>query len=435
MALAGAWLAGKRGSMAPIEQAKLWALRVVLRKQGEEEDQFAWMSTQVKVVGGGHPTREAVRRFFQRVDQDEAWHPGKRGDVGRPQALTPHKRRVIAESAMALKKRRMEPSYTTVVAQCPRATRNPQTGAAFSRGTINSVLTTDCYDHDPGKPWRFRFASKRKPLTQTMQADRRQWACRLRKEVRAGKGAAWFARNVVWIDVCSKVIPGTPQKAFEQSLAGRSKRRRLISADARCDSLNLGGAATAEKQCSQGDTRVFFFVALTRGVLGVSVFTDVADVRVENGRCVAKCVERLPGMLERMLGVSAPKPRVLFSDRGPGFFHRRLGSITSDYDAACRRFGFTPWAGTDCTAGPRRQPSDIADVLLHETAISWLRHRLALSARKLTKPWTETPSMFAKRLQADVREVNDTCGVAKLCYEFPTRLHALVARRGDRLSR
>ena len=83
MALAGAWLTGKRGSMAPIEQAKLWALRVVLRKQGEEEDQFAWMSTQVKVVGGGHPTREAVRQFLQRVDQDEAWHPGKRGDVGR----------------------------------------------------------------------------------------------------------------------------------------------------------------------------------------------------------------------------------------------------------------------------------------------------------------------------------------------------------------
>ena len=89
MALAHAWLHGKRGSMAPIEQAKLWALRVVLRKQGEDEEQFAWMASQVQLVGGGHPGRNAVRMFFERVDADEAWHPGKRGDVGRPKAPPP----------------------------------------------------------------------------------------------------------------------------------------------------------------------------------------------------------------------------------------------------------------------------------------------------------------------------------------------------------
>jgi len=88
MALARAWRTGKRGSMAPIEQAKLWALRTILRKQGEDDDKYAWMVTQVRVVGGGHPCREAVRQFFQRVDQDDDWHPGKRGDVGRPRTLT-----------------------------------------------------------------------------------------------------------------------------------------------------------------------------------------------------------------------------------------------------------------------------------------------------------------------------------------------------------
>ena len=51
--------------MAPIEQAKLWALRTILRKQGEDDDKYAWMATQVRVVGGGHPGREAVRQFFQ----------------------------------------------------------------------------------------------------------------------------------------------------------------------------------------------------------------------------------------------------------------------------------------------------------------------------------------------------------------------------------
>ena len=58
-------------------------------------------------------------------------------------------------------------------------------------------------------------------------------------------------------------------------------------------------------------------------------------------------VDQLPIMLKRMLGDFAKKPHVEFSDRGPGFYHRRWGTITSDYDAACHRHGFTPWAGSN----------------------------------------------------------------------------------------
>ena len=39
MALAKAWLAAAEVRMPPIEQAKLWALREVLRKQGEQDNQ------------------------------------------------------------------------------------------------------------------------------------------------------------------------------------------------------------------------------------------------------------------------------------------------------------------------------------------------------------------------------------------------------------
>ena len=77
MALARAWRTGKRGSMAPIEQAKLWALRTIVRKQGEDDDKYAWMVTQVRVVGGGHPGREAVRLFFQLTPRT-------------PHTMTPH---------------------------------------------------------------------------------------------------------------------------------------------------------------------------------------------------------------------------------------------------------------------------------------------------------------------------------------------------------
>ena len=64
--------------MAPCEQAKLWGLRQALRKLGEADNQYEWMSQQVRVsssagaVGGDHPGRAAVLRFFSRVDKIEA---------------------------------------------------------------------------------------------------------------------------------------------------------------------------------------------------------------------------------------------------------------------------------------------------------------------------------------------------------------------------
>ena len=47
------WLHARVGQMPPSEQAKLWALRQVLEKQGEATDCYEWMSTQVHVVGEG----------------------------------------------------------------------------------------------------------------------------------------------------------------------------------------------------------------------------------------------------------------------------------------------------------------------------------------------------------------------------------------------
>ena len=101
-----AWRSGRVGFLPPVELAKLWALRVVLMKQGEKWDQYQWMGEQVTLVGGGHPSRDAVRRFFGRVDADPDWHPGKKTHVrGRPPVLTVDKRKRLAASAEALKKR------------------------------------------------------------------------------------------------------------------------------------------------------------------------------------------------------------------------------------------------------------------------------------------------------------------------------------------
>ena len=78
MALRTKWTEALRGRLPPKEQAKLWALREVLRKQGDDGQQYLWMASQVRVVGGGSPSREAVRRFFERVDEDlVGWYPGR----------------------------------------------------------------------------------------------------------------------------------------------------------------------------------------------------------------------------------------------------------------------------------------------------------------------------------------------------------------------
>ena len=103
MASLNAWLVASTGRLPPVEQAKLWALREVLRRRGEDVLQYAWMAGQVKLAGGGHLTHQAVKKFFDRVDTDNEWYPGKRWPgQGRPLQLTKHRSTIIARSAMSL---------------------------------------------------------------------------------------------------------------------------------------------------------------------------------------------------------------------------------------------------------------------------------------------------------------------------------------------
>ena len=197
-------------------------------------------------------------------------------------------------------------------------------------------------------------------------------------------------------------------------------------------SINMGGSVAADKQCGHGSTRVYFGAVLARGVLAVEVFTDVDEYPGETPEGARLLVERLPGVLNTMLGPSAKKPRILFTDRGPGFYHRRWGTITGDYESACREHGFRPWAGANSKRGPHAQPPDVADVLLHETAISWLRSREEGTRPRV--PWEESPQAFAERLHEAVKHINNNYNVRGLCMEFPGRLEDLASRtKGDRL--
>ena len=177
---------------------------------------------------------------------------------------------------------------------------------------------------------------------------------------------------------------------------------------------------------------MFFFVALTRGVFGLKVFLPKAAFPGETPVGARMMVRGLPALLRKMLGPAARLPRTVFSDRGPGFYHRRWGTITGAYESACRATGFTPWAGVNSKEGPRAQPPDIGDVLLHETAVAWFRREEEKTRPQ--RPWTETPEMLEKRIQAAVTKINNVFDVHGLCMEFPDRLKSLVYdTQGDRL--
>ena len=125
---------------------------------------------------------------------------------------------------------------------------------------------------------------------------------------------------------------------------------------------------------------------------------------------------------------STQAPKILFVDRGPGFWATNSGKITGGFKAALQENNLKTYYRDD--AG--QQPGNLQEVLLHETAVSWIRRREALN--RMTKPWEETPEQFATRLKAVVQEINDTLSLEGLCRAFKQRVQKLLGRDGDRIS-
>ena len=79
-----------------------------------------------------------------------------------------------------------------------------------------------------------------------------------------------------------------------------------------------------------------------------------------------------------------------------------------------------------------RQPGSLQDILLHETAVSWLRKRLERSTPK--KCWEETREAYMSRLKRCCDDVNRECDVEGLCNGFPKRMRKLAESEGGRLA-
>ena len=86
-------------------------------------------------VGGGHPSNVAIRKLREKFEADPDWYPGKvsddAGQPGRPKVISPTQESALAKSAMTLKSKGIVPTAASVIAQCKKASLNPETGEPF----------------------------------------------------------------------------------------------------------------------------------------------------------------------------------------------------------------------------------------------------------------------------------------------------------------
>ena len=123
------------------------------------------------------------------------------------------------------------------------------------------------------------------------------------------------------------------------------------------------------------------------------------------------------------------KPRIILTDRGGGFYHIPTGYMTDEYKAALAANAFAAFAGEDA----RIQPGNLQEAMLHETAVAWIRYRLAKTVPP--RPWEETEQEYAKRLKECVAYINEHHNVKGLNMEFTQRVARIMAADGGRISK
>ena len=120
----------------------------------------------------------------------------------------------------------------------------------------------------------------------------------------------------------------------------------------------------SKKQKAKGDTKVWWGIVVSRDKVKWHFLNEAWE---PTAHYVALLVNELPGILNKMFGKDTAKPRVLFTDRGPGLFVGSTGIITDAYKEAVRKNGFRTFAGDDASW----QPGDLSELFMHETVAAW----------------------------------------------------------------
>ena len=166
---------------------------------------------------------------------------------------------------------------------------------------------------------------------------------------------------------------------------------------------------------------------MCRGKLHVELFDEGFPGETQEGARLL--VEKLRAAVNIRFQNVDSKPNVVFVDRGRGFYNPGSGHMTRDFKEALAEHNFRGIMGENAA----RQPGSIQDLLLHETAISWLRHRLIRSTPKAC--WEESREQYGRRLKRCCDEVNKEYDVEGLCHGYPKRLKLLQESQGGRLQK
>ena len=419
-----AWLGGRSGTLSALSEAKAWALREIWYAEEKPDYGLATIVAQrVEKVGGGHPGDSAIVKFFKRIDDDAEWFPGKSSQArfGPKPALTGQAKNAIAQAAMALKKRKIEPTFGRIVTACPQAVVNPATQKPVDKKRVYDVFRELCYDEDTDHPWGHRARFTKTALTDSQREKR--FACgNALQEIR--HTPRWYFEKVVYTDICNSVLPRTETKAEEQALA-RKGGKGWVSEGSQLASESLRGRRETLKQNSTDTERIYWAPFLACGKLHVELLPETFPGDAPAG--AEAFVHKLRSAINiRFQGGGFQAPQIVWTDRGPCFFHGN-GHITPQFRNALAENGLKHFWGEDASV----QPGQLQEVHPHETAVSWLRYQLMISVPR--HAWKETREQYGARLKACAAKINASYDVDGLCRALPRRIQALVDNEGDRI--
>ena len=426
------WLEAPEGNLCGREQAKAWALREVWREEGNSAyGMLPFIAKRVRKTKngkpkGGHPTEAALVQFFAKVDADQDWMPGKQSETprGPKRVLEGCKKSAVVQAAKKLVRDKKEVTYSAMVSACPRALVNPATGEPVDKKCVYNVFREEIYDDSrhPDDKWDHRARLSREALQPRQIAKRWAWAKYMSSLTYT---VAWFFTNLVWCDLCCSILPRSERKADEQA----SARKAGKFWGSKCSQKHSGNLRTSKrvvKMKSSGTIRIWFVPILSRGKLHLELLPVKFPGETEEGASIM--VAKVRAALNiRFPGDAAPK--VLFTDRGNGFYDSGSGRITEGYREALRQHSLKAFMGVDAAV----QPGEAQDLMLHETAMAWVRERLKKTVPK--KPWEESVEAYGSRLKDVAAYINRHYDVDGLCRELPDRIAKLLKAKGDRLGK
>jgi len=428
-----AWISGREGSMSGQTQAKAWALREVWKEEHGETAYGMLIHIPSKLYTitpprgkKEHPSPSALKQLFAKMDHDGDWFPGKSDQVkhGPAPALNGTNQAIIARSAMNLKEKGKEVTYPKVVSHNPKACVNPATNRPVDKKVIYSLLKKRCHDdpNDPADKWVHDYRHSKNALTEPQIEKRFKWSSELEGNILKPQ---WCYQHLIWTDICNSILPKSEAMHNKQVLA-RKGRKGWGSKKTKKMSRNLSGDKAPIKQHQWGTIRVWWAPVLARGKLHIEVLGTEFPGEVAAGAAI------LVGQIRKVMDRRFPgpgKPKILFTDRGQGFYKKQSGKITPEYKAALRENSLQAYYGDDASA----QPGSLHEVMLHETAVAWIRYQEEQTRPK--EPWLETVVAFTSRMKGVAQDINSRLNVDGLCRDFPKRAAKVKEAQGDRISK